>query len=284
MKNKIAISLMVTFFVSQVMSSTSDTITLYSQFLHKESKFVVITPSTYNSNSKNQTNQKYPVAYLLHGYSGNYSNWLKDAPQLNAKADELGMIIVTPDGGYGSWYFDSPIDPSIKYESYITQELLPYIDSHYPVIQHKDARAITGLSMGGHGALYLAIKHLDQFGVAGSVCGGVDFRPFPNNWDIKKDLGTYAENKQNWDDNVVVNVANKLKNKDLAIIFDCGLDDFFIEVNRSLHQKLMEMKIEHDYIERPGSHNKAYWSNSIDFQLLYFKKYFNTHLTSLVKQ
>jgi hypothetical protein len=57
MKNKIAISLMVTFFVSQVMASTSDTITLYSQFLRKESKFVVITPSTYNSNSKNQTNQ-----------------------------------------------------------------------------------------------------------------------------------------------------------------------------------------------------------------------------------
>jgi len=281
MKKNILLTLLVFIIGMQAMASTSDTITLYSQFLKKESKFVVITPTSNSPYSKDQKSQKYPVVYLLHGYSGNYSNWLKDAPQLNAKADELGIIIVTPDGGFGSWYFDSPIDPSIQYESYITKELLPYIDSHYPVINHKDARAITGLSMGGHGALYLAIKHLDQFGVAGSVCGGVDFRPFPNNWDIKKDLGTYAENKQNWDDNVVVNVANKLKNKDLAIIFDCGLDDFFLEVNRSLHQKLMELKIEHDYIERPGSHNKAYWGSSIDYQLLYFKKYFNSHLAKL---
>lgn len=281
MKKKIVLSLLILIIGMQAMASTSDTITLYSQFLKKESKFVVITPTSKTSNSKDQKSQKYPVVYLLHGYSGNYSSWLKDAPQLNAKADELGIIIVTPDGGFGSWYFDSPIDSSIKYESYITKELLPYIDSHYPVINHKDARAITGLSMGGHGALYLAIKHLDQFGVAGSVCGGVDFRPFPNNWDIKKDLGTYAENKQNWDDNVVINVANKLKNKDLAIIFDCGLDDFFLVVNRSLHQKLMELKIEHDYIERPGAHNKDYWGSSIDYQLLYFKKYFNNHLAKL---
>ncbi len=281
MKKNLLLTLLVFIIGMQAMASTSDTITLYSQFLKKESKFVVITPTSKTSNSKDQKNQKYPVVYLLHGHSGNYSSWLKDAPQLNAKADELGIIIVTPDGGFGSWYFDSPIDSSIKYESYITKELLPYIDSHYPVINHKDARAITGLSMGGHGALYLAIKHLDQFGVAGSVCGGVDFRPFPNSWDIKKDLGTYAENKQNWDDNVVVNVANKLKNKDLAIIFDCGLDDFFLVVNRSLHQKLMELKIEHDYIERPGSHNKAYWGSSIDYQLLYFKKYFNSHLAKL---
>jgi len=281
MKKNILLSLLVFIIGMQAIASSSDTITLYSQFLKKESKFVVITPTSKSPNSKDQKLQKYPVVYLLHGYSGNYSNWLKDAPQLNAKADELGIIIVTPDGGFGSWYFDSPINPSIKYESYITKELLPYIDSHYPVIDNKDARAITGLSMGGHGALYLAIKHLDQFGVAGSVCGGVDFRPFPNNWDIKKDLGTYADNKQNWDDNVVVNVANKLKNKDLAIIFDCGLDDFFLEVNRSLHQKLLEMKIDHDYIERPGSHNKAYWGSSIDYQLLYFKKYFNSHLAML---
>jgi enterochelin esterase-like enzyme len=61
----------------------------------------------------------------------------------------------------------APLIRLINSKSDITQELLPYIDSHYPVIQHKDARAITGLSMGGHGALYLAIKHLDQFGVAG---------------------------------------------------------------------------------------------------------------------
>ena len=116
MKKNILLTLLVFIIGMQAIASTSDTITLYSQFLKKESKLVVITPTSNSPYSKDQKSQKYPVVYLLHGYSGNYSNWLKDAPQLNAKADELGIIIVTPDGGFGSWYFDSPIDSSIQYE------------------------------------------------------------------------------------------------------------------------------------------------------------------------
>lgn len=245
-----------------------DTVHFESAIMHKQIKFVVVSP-------KGAADKKYPVVYLLHGYSGNFSNWLKDAPQLEAKADELGLILVTPDGGYGSWYFDSPIDSTLKYESYFTKELIPYINDHFPVINNKAARAITGLSMGGHGALYLAIRHNELFGAAGSICGGVDFRPFPNNWDIKLTLGKYEENKKNWDDNVVINLIDSLKNKTLGLIVDCGSDDFFLPVNRNLHNKLNDLKIEHDYTERPGAHNKAYWGNTIDFQLLYFKKYFN---------
>jgi S-formylglutathione hydrolase FrmB len=188
------------------------------------------------------------------------------------EADEMQFVLVCPDGGFGSWYFDSPLDSSIRYESYIIQELIPYIDQHYPVIANRSARAITGLSMGGHGALYLASRHKDLFAAAGSMAGGVDFRPFPNNWDIKKALGTYADHPTLWDEHVVVKQVELLQNKDLALIIDCGLDDFFLTVNRNLHQKLMDLKIEHDYIERPGAHNRAYWSNSVDFQLLFFQK------------
>ena len=67
---------------------------------------------------------------------------------------------------------------------------------------------------------------------------------------------------------------DNLKNGELKIIFDCGLDDFFLEVNRNLHKKLMDRKIDHDYIERPGGHNVAYWHNSIDYQVLFFEKFF----------
>ena len=131
--------------------------------------------------------------------------------------------------------------------------------------------------MGGHGGLYLSIKHLDLFGAAGSMSGGVDFRPFPNNWDIKNALGEYATNKNLWDSNVDINLIEGLHNKQLAIIVDCGVDDFFLQVNRDLHKKLMDLKIDHDYIERPGGHSGDYWNNSVDYQLLYFKKYFSTH-------
>ncbi len=250
-----------------------DTISIQSSYLHKASKTVVITPTV--SKTKGQ---HFPVVYLLHGYGGSYANWIRIAPQLAQKSDELGIIIVSPDGGKGSWYFDSPIDTSIQYESYITKELLPYVDEHYPTVNKSTARAITGLSMGGHGGLFLSIRHTDLFGAAGSMSGGVDFRPFPDNWDIKKSLGAYATNKQLWDSNVVVNLIQGLRNKQLDIIVDCGVDDFFLQVNRDLHKKLIELKIDHDYIERPGAHNGAYWNNSVDYQLLYFKKYFDLHI------
>ena len=258
------------FFVFVSNAARVDTVVVYSNAMHKNIKVAVVIPD----NAKGQTGIQFPVVYLLHGYSGNYGSWLKDAPQLQSRADQYQVMLVCPDGGYGSWYYDSPINDSIKYETFITTELLPYIDSHFPTRANKDHRAITGLSMGGHGGLFLGIRHSDLFGNAGSVCGGVDIRPFPNNWDIKKSLGTITDQPQNWDNYSVINIAKTLKPNQLHIIFDCGVADFFIDVNRSLHQLLLTNKIDHDYTERPGGHNKAYWGNSIDYQLQYFAKSF----------
>ena len=100
------------------------------------------------------------------------------------------MIIVCPDGGFGSWYWDSPVDAGSQYETYVSNELVTWIDSKYKTIKTRKGRAITGLSMGGQGALYLAFRHQDIFGAAGSMSGGVDIRPFPetgiwqNDWVI----------------------------------------------------------------------------------------------------
>ena len=258
------------FFVIVSKAARVDTILVYSNAMQKNIKVAVVIPD----NANLQTGIKFPVVYLLHGYSGNHGSWLKDAPQLQYRADQYQVMLVCPDGGYGSWYYDSPINDSIKYETFITKELLPYIDSNFPTSANKDHRAITGLSMGGHGGLFLGIRHSDLFGNAGSVCGGVDIRPFPNSWDIKKSLGTIIEHPQNWTDYSVVTIAKNLKPGQLHIIFDCGVSDFFIDVNRSLHQVLLTNKIDHDYTERPGGHNKAYWSNSIDYQLQFFAKKF----------
>ncbi|MEQ1800241.1 MAG: alpha/beta hydrolase family protein [Lacibacter sp.] len=251
-------------------ASKVDTISVYSNVMRKEIKAVVITPRNYK-----KSKERFPVVYLLHGYSGNYAQWIKAAPQLQQKADELKMILVCPDGGFNSWYFDSPLDTTVKYETFISKELISYIDLNYKTIADNKHRAITGLSMGGHGGLYLSIKHKDVFSAAGSICGGVDIRPFPKNWDLKKQLGDSSCCLQNWEDNTVVNLVDQLKNKDLRLIIDCGLGDFFLNVNRNLHQKLMNLKIDHDYIERPGAHNTAYWGSSIDYQLLFFRKWFD---------
>jgi S-formylglutathione hydrolase FrmB len=250
-------------------AGTVDTLTIQSQYLKKLTKVVVIQPST-----SNQVGEKYPVVYLLHGYGGNYAQWSNTAPQLSKTADDLKIIFVCPDGGKGSWYFDSPIDSSIRYESYITKELVPYIDARFSTKATIQSRAITGLSMGGHGGMYLAIRHPELFGAAGSTSGGVDFRSFPKNWDIKLALGEYESNTALWYENTVLRQVELLKNNQLAIIIDCGVDDFFLSVNRSLHEKLLQLKINHDYIERPGGHNHAYWRNNIDYQILFFNKFF----------
>ncbi len=253
-----------------LIAGSVDTIAVFSASMQKDIRCVIVKPDSYTKN-----NNKFPVVYLLHGYSGSYNQWVSLAPQLKNKADELQIIIVCPDGGYGSWYFDSPIDSSFRYEMFVSKELVSFIDKNFLTVADANHRAITGLSMGGHGALYLAIRHNDIYKAAGSISGGVDIRPFPNNWEIKKRLGDTICCKQNWENNTVINQVSNLKNGDLALIIDCGVQDFFIQVNRNLHQKLLDLKIDHDYIERPGAHNNAYWKNSIDYQLLFFKKVFN---------
>ena len=249
-----------------------DTIEMKSLYLKKATKFVVVQPSNQIQQNKNQ--ERYPVVYLLNGYDGNYAQWSKTAPQLAKTADDLKMIFVYADGGKSSWYFDSPLDSTSQYESYITKELVPYVDANFSTKASSNSRAITGLSMGGHGAMFLATRHSNLFGAAGSTSGGVDFRPFPDNWDIKNALGNFENNKERWYDYTVMRQVEMIANNQLAIIIDCGVDDFFLNVNRALHEKLLQLKINHDYIERPGGHAYTYWSGNIDYQILFFKKFF----------
>lgn len=257
-----------------------DTVLVHSTSMNKDIKTIVVYPSF----KKKSNTEQYPVIYLLHGAYGYYHSWLEIKPDLPEIADDMGVIFVTPDA-LNSWYFDSPKLKDFRYETFMIKELLPYIDSHYATIAHREGRAITGLSMGGHGALFLAMRHKELFGACGSMSGGVDIRPFPLNWNLPDVLGEMASNKAEWDSLTVVNQISRIKNGDLAIIFDCGESDFFLEVNKSLHQRLLGAGIDHDFCTRPGAHNSQYWNNSLDYQLVFFKKYFERHhaLASYVK-
>lgn len=246
-----------------------DTVDTYSASMKKTIKAVVITPNNYASAAA------LPVVYLLHGYGGNYADWITKATGFEKAADLYQMIIVCPDGN-NSWYWDSPMDANYKYETYVSKELVSWVDSKYKTIRDRKGRSITGLSMGGHGALYLALKHQDVFGAAGSMSGGVDIRPFPNNWDMALRIGKYAEHPDNWEKNTVINLLHLLTPNSLALIIDCGTEDFFYKVNENLHQQLLYRNISHDYITRPGAHNWNYWTNSIQYQLLFMNNYFKS--------
>jgi S-formylglutathione hydrolase FrmB len=184
------------------------------------------------------------------------------------------MMIVCPEGG-NSWYFDSPVDSTMKFETYISKEVPEYIDAHYNTIKDRKERAITGLSMGGHGALFLAFRHSDRFGACGSISGGVNLNSSHNKFDIEKRIGDTVRYSSNWTNYSVMKVVEHYPKDSLAIIFDCGVSDFFYPDNRALHEKMLRLNIPHDYIERPGKHEWPYWRNSIGYQLLFFRKYFD---------
>lgn len=247
-----------------------DTVTIRSSRMQKDFKCVVVKPNGYKKNKAS-----YPAVYLLHGYSGAYNNWIQRVPQLKAFADAYQVLIVCPEGGYSSWYFDSPIDTTMRYETYIASEVPGYIDAHYRTIKSREGRAITGLSMGGHGGLFLGFRHADRFGACGSMSGGVDLNAARSKYDIIKRIGDTLTHADNWKSYSVMNVVEQYPKDSLAIIFDCGVEDFFYDSNRELHQKMVRLKIPHDYIERPGKHNWDYWGNAVQYQLLYFRNYFN---------
>lgn len=251
-------------------AQTVDTISVYSQKMGREIKNVVILPDSYTKNKKDS----YPVIYLLHGYGGRYDTWVSHTKKsLPQEANRWNVIFVCPDG-QNSWYWDSPIDPRMQFETYVSNELITEIDGKYRTIASNKGRAVTGFSMGGHGGLWLGINHPDVFGACGSMSGGVDIRPFPDNWDMRKWLGTYKQNPQVWNQHTVINQLDKVEPKSLAIIIDCGVDDFFYQVNDELHKALLYRNIPHDYITRPGGHTHEYWNNAVDYQIQFFCKFF----------
>lgn len=248
-----------------------DTLNVYSPSMHKTVRTVVVTPDDYTRD------HPFPVVYLLHGYGGNYADYIRNIPGIARDADAYHLIIVCPDGRYNSWYLDSPEDSTSRYETFVSSELVHWVDEHYSTIRDRSGRAISGLSMGGHGALSLSFRHQDVYGAAGSMSGGVDLRPFPDNWDLAAQLGTYAQYPGRWDTNSVINLVYLLhpKTLPLALIIDCGTEDFFYTVNMNLHQLLLQRNIPHDFITRPGAHNWDYWSNSVRYQLLFFSRFFH---------
>ncbi len=259
-------------FTKEIHAAVVDTVMVYSHAMKKDVPCVVIRPQESNS-----VNKKYPVVYWLHGYSGNYRWWVKGFESIKESVDQYGIIAVCPDGGYSSWYFDSPLDTSFRYETFVSKELVSFIDEHYPTLVNRIYRGITGASMGGHGAFYLALRHKDLFGAVNSMGGGLDLRPFPDNWEIKKRIGPKDAYPENWDRYTVVNLLDSLKSGEMKIAFDCGSSDFFIGVNRAVNAKLIAKNIDHDYAERPGAHTGDYWGNSIYYHFLFFSRYFKTH-------
>ncbi|POY38546.1 esterase [Solitalea longa] len=213
--------------------------------------------------------QKVPVVFLLHGWSANYNQWNRI---MNAQkyADEYNVLIVCPDGLFDSWYLNSPIKPNSQYVDFFYETLLPKIKSGYRIDESNIF--ITGLSMGGHGALNIFLEHPEVFKSAGSTSGGVYLQASGDRFGINKVVGSYQTSLDTWNAYSIVNKIDKLKGSDKQIIFDCGTEDFFYEANNMLRAKCDSLKIKATYISQPGGHIPDYWKISIKQQFEFFKR------------
>lgn len=248
-------------------SAQVDTVLVRSNAMHKDISVVVVRPDSMPTGL--------PTLYLLHGFSDSSLNgWINKVKGITDYADQYGCLLVMPDGGFSSWYFDSPVDSTYRYETFVATELVEYIDRHYPTSATPAHRAITGNSMGGHGALFLALRHPDIFGAAGSTSGGVNLCHFPNSFDIAKRLGSYTNHSERWKECSIYYLVDTITGNYPQLLIDCGTDDMFYQDNCQLHEKLEQLHIPHEFTSRPGNHNWSYWTISLQNQMLFFHRFF----------
>jgi putative tributyrin esterase len=132
-------------------------------------KCTIILPVDYETSGR-----RYPVLYLLHGYSGDYTSWSRHG--VEHAAEPYSWIVVLPDGG-NSWFVNwaaSEHGEKNDWEDAIIKDLIGYVDGHFRTVAARQGRAINGLSMGGYGALALGLRHPEMFCSVGSHSGAIE--------------------------------------------------------------------------------------------------------------
>lgn len=217
-------------------------------------------------------NGPFPVLYLLHGLSDDHTAWIRRT-SLERYMSGLPLIIVMPNGERG-WYSDALKIPNSNFESLIMTDLMGFVDTMFDTKASREGRMIAGLSMGGYGAVKLALKHPDKFCAAIGFSSAFLFDKVldPNDPSYEEFTLIFGDNPSEGPDNVMTLIEKVDSAVRPALRIDCGTEDFLIENNRLFHQKLISLGIDHEYLERPGTHEWAYWDSGILGSLPFMKK------------
>jgi S-formylglutathione hydrolase FrmB len=260
------VSLLCFTFTNSQTKVTIITDSIYSQNLKSYSKFNVVLPPNYYT-----SDDRYITIYLLHGYGGDYNDWVKRA-NLSYYAKQYNFIIVTPNG-QNSWYVNSVEKKNSNYEDYIIKDLIPHIGNNYRVIDTRHGRVIAGLSMGGYGAIRLGIKYANSFFYAAGFSGAFHIierireEKDTSSTLIKESMKIFGATENNlWKDADIYTLLEKANKISLPYLYiSCGKDDSqpLLESNRTLIQVLQEKKVLYEYHELPGVHNWVYWEKGI---------------------
>lgn len=262
-----------------------------SKILGHAVPYCAILPPSYES----QTSQRYPVLYSLHGLGGS-SQTLIDSGGLDVIEDLWSQkrisefLIVTPDAGR-SFYVNSR-DGKVRYQDFFIREFIPYIESHYRVRTTRHDRAISGMSMGGYGALRLAFLYPNLFGsVSAHSAALVEKSPGSGltggqAFGVTRFLGsafgvpfdpTYWQQESPF--TIVRNTPNlaMLQKGELQIYFDCGTDDDygFDHGAQAFHDLLVARKIPHEFHLYPGGHDWNYFASHLPASLEFHSRAFS---------
>jgi enterochelin esterase-like enzyme len=247
-----------------------------SAILGGDVAYAVYLPPDYDLSGR-----RYPVVYLLHGYTDDESGWIQfgevqlAADRAIAAREIPPMIIVMPDGGV-SFYINDCQD-KVRYEDMFIQEFIPHIDATFRTRPKKEFRGISGLSMGGWGSLVLSMRHPDLFAACAAFSAAVwteeDMVNMPEkNYDglIGRLFGPGLQGKDRLTahfraHNPIDQARDKSEDdlKKVRYYIDCGDDDFLIKANMALHAVLLDRKVPHEFRVRDGCHAWTYWRTGI---------------------
>ena len=224
------------------------TCTVRSESMRKDVPVAVVLPEGYNRDA----GKRYPVAYLLHGAGGDEREYLTRTGKIKAAVDRYGFVAVCPDGAKLSWWMDSPVDGSYRYEMFVARELVAWVDKSLQTVPARNRRALVGASMGGYGAMRIGCGHRDVFGAVYSIHGAVELRPFADveRWQLAKRLDPDKTLGPVWDRYSVLERAKDVRNDELELYMVIGSDDqYFLAGNRKLHELFTTNKVAHTYVE-----------------------------------
>jgi putative tributyrin esterase len=278
--------------------------TIWSQALGVHKRLLVYLPPSYAQ----QPTRRYPVAFYLHGAWGSEDDWIK-LGRIDRTLDSLiaaglqEMILVLPDGDDG-WYTTwnalnttaacradtRRVEPAAtycvpwpKYDEYVARDLVAHVDSSYRTLAQREHRGIAGLSMGGYGAISLALRYPDVFVAAAShsgvlsprYAGPAPYRP-PTRYATTVDgiraryaaalwalmRPAFGRDTTGWrarDPAIAARHLVEARGRAPALFVDVGREDPFLEQNRAFRSDVTALGIPMRYAEWPGKHDWVYW-------------------------
>lgn len=276
------------YFPSSFAASRAECNSLPSKILHRPVPYCVLLPPSFDSDKT----RRYPILYFLHGLGDNEQMFLRSGgwnlvQDLQEKNRIKEFLIATPAGGAG-FYINSR-DGQERYEDFLLQEFFPYLQQHYRARPGRANRAISGISMGGYGALYLAFRHPQLFAAASAhsaalieklpvFLSGNGSAPAPGRARILGGVFGNPPNPAFWERNSPLALAHTALLSGLKIYFDCGSeDDFGFDSGATALDKILRSRgIPHEFHLYPGRHNWSYFASHLESSLSFHSKLFPT--------